>query len=183
MKYRHFNQPGVAAKAIRFPTILTAAAIGLSLNAPVSAQTSFFAGLKGAFEVPTVSSSGVGLFTATVDDGDTVLSYSLFYRDLPTSVQQAHIHIGQAGANGGIVVFLCTNLGNGPAGTPACPEDSGTVQGSLTAADVVAVSAQGFDEGDFAEVLKAIREGNAYANVHTEAFPPGEIRGQIIAGP
>ena len=33
--------------------------------------------------------------------------------------------------------------------------------------------------GEIQEAIQAIREGRAYVNVHTTAFPVGEIRGQI----
>lgn len=183
-KCQYCDEP--CTKDVKFaplPAALIAAMFSMSFTAPVSAQTGFFAGLKGALEVPVVSSTGIGLFTASSDEGETVLNYSLFYQGLQTPVQQAHIHMAQPGVNGSVVLFLCTNLGNGPEGTPACPEDGGTVQGTLTSADVTAVTGQGIGEGDFAKVIKAIREGNAYANVHTDDFPPGEIRGNIISGP
>ena len=93
-------------------------------------------------------------------------------------MQQAHIHFGQFAVNGGISVFLCSNLGNGPVGTPECP-DSGTVKGTLTAADVVGPAAQGIDPGEFDELVAAIKAGIAYVNVHTDKFEGGEIRGQL----
>jgi hypothetical protein len=110
--------------------------------------------------------------------GDDAFRYRLSYRDLSTAVQQAHIHFGQRNVAGGISVFLCSNLGNGPAGTPACPQ-SGTVTGTITAADVIGPVAQGISPGEFDEVLAAIRAGVTYANVHTVMFPAGEIRGQL----
>jgi glucose-1-phosphate thymidylyltransferase len=70
-------------------------------------------------------------------------------------VLQAHIHFGQPGVNGGIVTLLCTNLGNGPAGTPLCPA-SGTVTGTISAATVVgAAAAQRIAAGELAEVIRA----------------------------
>lgn len=101
------------------------------------------------------------------------------YEGFVTPVQQAHIHLGRRGVNGGIMVFLCSNLGNGPAGTPACPTPAGTVTGTLTAASVVGPAAQGIVAGEFAEVINAIRNGAAYVNIHTQAFPSGEIRDQV----
>lgn len=81
-------------------------------------------------------------------------------------------------------MFLCTNLGNAPAAVPAppaCPPAPATVTGTLTAADVIALPLQGIDSGaaGFAEVLKAVRAGAAYANVHTKAHPGGEVRGRL----
>lgn len=94
---------------------------------------------------------------------------------------QSHIHFAERGVNGGIFVFLCTNLGNGLAGTPACPASGGTVTGTITAADVIAVPGQNITPGDFAEVLRILRSGDGYVDVHTVRFPAGEIRGQVRA--
>jgi hypothetical protein len=84
--------------------------------------------------------------------------------------------------NGAIVVFLCSNLGNGPAGTQACPAGGGTITGTITAANVSnPTEVQGIAPGEFDELLKAIRGGVTYVNVHTTKFPGGEIRGQLKA--
>ena len=79
-------------------------------------------------------------------------------------------------------MFLCSNLGNGPQGTPACPPQ-GTVEGELDAADVVGPNAaptvQGIEPGAFSELVDAIRAGHTYVNVHSTKWPGGEIRAQI----
>ena len=81
--------------------------------------------------------------------------------------------------NGGISVFLCSNLGNGPAGTQACPPAPATISGTITPADVIGPAEQGIDPMEFDELVGAIRAGVAYANVHSTTFPTGEIRGQL----
>ena len=81
--------------------------------------------------------------------------------------------------NGGVSAFLCTNLGNGPIGTPTCPLTEGTVTGVITPATVVGPANQGIAAGEFGELVRAIRAGATYANLHTTANAGGEIRGQI----
>jgi hypothetical protein len=142
--------------------------------------------LSGFEEVPSVSTTGEGEFSARINKAETEITYSLSYSDLEGAVQQAHIHLGQRGANGGITVFLCSNLGNGPVGTQACPPPPATITGTITAADVspnipatAAARAQGLDTGEFDELLSAIRAGATYVNVHSVKFPGGEIRSQI----
>jgi CHRD domain len=132
-------------------------------------------------EVPPKATMGEGTFRAKVDK--SVIHYTLTYSGLSTPVLQAHLHFGQPAVSGGIFVFLCTNLGNGPAGTPTCPPAGGTVTGTITAADILNPTPdQGITPGDFATALRIIEAGEAYANVHTTRFPAGEIRGQVSSG-
>jgi len=132
--------------------------------------------LTGFQEPPSISSAGRGEFVARL--GDSSVEFELTYSGLEGTVQQAHIHLGQRGVNGGIMIFLCSNLPSPPPGTAACPQ-SGTVTGTKTASDVIGPAGQGIAPGEFAEVLRAIRSGNTYANVHSSKHPGGEIRGQI----
>ena len=44
---------------------------------------------------------------------------------------------------------------------------------------VLTVTGQGIDAGEFDELVRAIRAGATYANVHSQTFGPGEIRGPI----
>jgi len=154
----------------------------VTLTQPVMAADNFGARLRGFEEVPPISTLAQGFFLGTMNAAGTAMDYTLFYFDLQGSVQQAHIHIGQAGVNGGIVLFFCTNLAP-PAGVPAppaCPTGAfNTVSGTLTALNVITQTGQGIAAGEFAEVIRAIRAGKAYANVHTDQFPGGEIRGQV----
>ena len=144
------------------------------------------AALIGYQEVPSVSTPASGEFNARISRDETSISYSLTYGDLIGTVQQSHIHFAQRGVNGSVVVWLCqTATTPAPlsvaAITPFCPQ-SGTVTGTITAANVVAAStaSQQIVAGELAEVIAAIRAGVAYANVHTSPLNlGGEIRGQI----
>jgi len=157
--------------------------IAVTAVAAENEKSRLSAKLDGLQEVatPTVITDATGTFKATVND-DSTITYTLTYKNLSSAVLQAHIHIGATKLSGGVSIFLCTNLGNGPAGTPACPDDathSGSVSRTVSAADVIGPSGQGVPAGDMKDVVRAIASHVTYANVHTKNFPSGEIRGQI----
>lgn len=164
----------------RLIALTTAVALALGLAGATVAngdsnRNSFKASLSGYQEVPAISSTANGRLDLRVNDAATQITYSLTFSALQGgAAAAAHIHLGQAGVSGGVLAFLC-----GGGGKPACPAAGGTVQGTIVAGDVLALPAQGIAAGDLAAVLKAIRSGVTYANVHSAAFPGGEIRGQI----
>jgi hypothetical protein len=136
--------------------------------------------LTGYEEDPLVlSTTGNGSFRARIDERQQEISYRLRYAELEGNVLQAHIHLGGAAQSGGISVFLCSNLGNGPVGTPLCPPAPDSVSGTLTPASVVGPAEQGIAAGEFAELVDAIRAGVTYANVHSSKYRGGEIRAQL----
>jgi hypothetical protein len=135
--------------------------------------------LTGYEEVPSVSTAANGKFRATLTPSKDGIAYKLSYAGLEGDVTQAHIHIGQRGVNGNISAFFCSNLGNGPAGTQACPPAPATVQGTIEADDVIGPEVQGIGSGELAELIRAIKGGVTYANVHSSKFPSGEMRSQL----
>ena len=152
--------------------------------------------LVGFDEVPSVSTPASGSFRATIvrnSSGDPeAIEYTLTFSGLSSTVQQSHIHFAQPGVNGGIVLWLCQAVARAPAGAgspgsevPECPQ-AGTVTGELLPNEVIAIgngnaSPQQVAAGEFEEVIRAIRSGYAYVNVHSATSPGGEIRGQIGA--
>jgi hypothetical protein len=137
--------------------------------------------LSGYQEVPALSTTGHGSLRARINNGS--IEYTLRYGDLEGTVTQSHIHLGNEGVNGGISVFLCSNLPSPPPGTPACPlTNPAEVSGTLEPEDVIGPTGQGIDPGEFDELLRAIRAGATYANVHSTKYPGGEIRHQIERG-
>ena len=144
--------------------------------------------LTGYEEVPSVSTSAGAEFRAHISK-DNSIDWELSYSALEGAVQQSHIHVGQSGVNGGISVFLCTNLGNGPAGTQPCPAGPATISGTILAADVspnipatAAARTQGVNTGEIEELLAAMRAGATYVNIHSTLWPGGEVRSQIHNG-
>lgn len=168
-------------RTLAIPTLILALAAwtapDASAQGPQGRQVR--AELDGFEEVPAVSTTGNGSFRATLSNDGQELTYELSYADLEGLVAQAHLHLGQRAVNGGISIFLCTNLGNGPAGTQVCPPAPATVSGTVSAADVIGPADQGIEPGEFEEVVRAIRDGSVYVNVHSDLFPGGEIRGQL----
>ena len=165
------------------PVVLAAVVlVATGLPSGAGGSQNLRASLTGYEEVPAVSTVADGSFHARFDEGDASIKWTLTYEGLEAPTTQAHIHFGAPRTAGGITVFLCSNLGNGPAGTPACGSPSGTVSGTITAADVIGPAGQGLAAGDYDELVAAIRSGMAYANVHSTKFPGGEIRGQLRDG-
>ena len=190
-----------------FQAIFAAAVVGFV--ASYACAQEFTAHLKGVNEIGSIPngatyaqsytgavlSNGEGTAKLNLNKTAGTIDYELTYSNVGTTppqtgtVSQAHIHFGKSRNSGGIVVFFCTNLtfsGTGP--TPqTCPQNSGTVSGTWTKADVQAVPGQNIQAGDFDALVYALESDTAYANVHTvplsgatnTAYPGGEIRGQV----
>jgi hypothetical protein len=174
-------------RAISFVAVVAIALGGAAAQAQDFSQNSSHgnrtsrrsADLVPSREVPAVSSPSAGKFTAEIDTAADEITYELTFSGLQANVTQSHIHFAQPNVNGAIVVWLCGTATNpGPAGTQTCPQ-SGTITGTIHGADIQTVASQGIATGEFDELVAAIRNGLAYANVHTAQSPGGEIRGQI----
>ena len=141
------------ASALAAVCVLGVGAVALADNG----RRNFKEALTGFEEVPALSTSGAGEFRASINrDGE--IDWTLSFSGLESAATQAHIHFESKSNNGPIIVFLCSNLGNGPAGTQACPAEGGTVSGTIRAADVGAGgAAQGLAAGELAEFVNAVR--------------------------
>jgi len=138
--------------------------------------------LSGYNEVPAVSTTGRGAFFGRLSDDETQIEYRLDYSGLEGMAMASHIHLGARRTNGGVIIWLCGPAASVPPGTPECPAAGGDgpeATGTLTAAGVVGPANQGIAAGEFAELVKAIKAGVTYVNVHSSTFPGGEIRGQV----
>jgi CHRD domain-containing protein len=172
----------------RIAGLVAALTLVTMLGAPALAMAdggTFKARLQGFQEVPAISTEASGEFSAKLSEDETSIEYELSYENLTGTVSQGHIHLAQRSVNGAIIVWLCqTSTNRDPTGlAPDCPQPSGTVTGTITAANVIAQAAQGIAAGEFAELIDAMRAGVTYANVHSlPPFPGGEIRGQIRKG-
>jgi len=149
----------------------------------------FSARLSTFNEVPPKANGANGSFRAKLSEDGTTLSWTFTWAGLSGPPLFAHIHFGLKGANYPVMTFFC----GGPKGNPDIPQKpdcpqttSGSISGTTTAADIIALNTAGptdqaLDQHDFAGFIRALGAGSAYANMHTTRFPGGEIRGQIAA--
>jgi hypothetical protein len=129
-------------------------ALAGAAGAAPTAGTKVSAKLTVKAEVPAPKGGkGTGSFTGTLTGSKLV--WKLTWTTLSGPANAAHIHLGKAGKAGNVVVPLC-------AGATCKSGVHGTV--TLKAA-----------------VLKALKSGGTYVNVHTAKNAAGEIRGQIAA--
>src|SRR5918911_2551203 len=131
---------------------------------------SFHAKLTGKDEVPPKNTKATGSAEFTVTGADS-MSYKVSVTDME-KVTAAHIHKGKPGENGPVVVTLFkTN-------SPSARTNGVLSQGTITSAKL---------EGPLAgkhlsDLINMVNSGDAYVNVHTQANPKGEIRGQLSSG-
>ncbi|HHT28089.1 MAG TPA: CHRD domain-containing protein [Firmicutes bacterium] len=126
----------------------------------------FTADLAGEFEVPFVDTPGRGEASFR-QVGNNRLTFTLSTRGL-RDITQAHIHKGRKGRNGPIVAWLFgPSTGTSRSGVLA----SGTLQRRDLVGPLQGRSIQ--------TLVRLLRAGDAYVNVHTRRYPEGEIRGQI----
>jgi len=139
--------------------------------------------LRGRNEVPPheTPASGEAIFRVS-DDGS--VSYRLFADDIRNPFM-AHIHIGPVATVGPVAVWLFPSTAPKPGPANSGLHDDGLLAaGTFTSKDFVGP----LKDSTLAALLRAIRAGNAYVNVHTSDgtktlapgnFPGGEIRGQL----
>ena len=167
-------QKNTFSKSI-FATILSLGIVAMILNsATVQAQKAhtFSATLSGKDEVPPTKSIANGTAKFQVNENDSQISYWVNLTGLKKIIQ-AHIHNGTSGQNGDVLVNLSNSKS---AKNPDNPEIQLT--GTITKDDL-----QGPLKGrELSDLLIVMRNGQAYVNAHTEIYPKGAIRGQIMPG-
>lgn len=167
---------GAAISVVGFPVVHAQNQTAGTDQQPAGEQAQqdqvFSANLTGDSEVPPVTTNSTGSAEFELNDDGDEMSYDLEAEDI-TGVLYAHIHQGSDSENGPIVVTLF-NATDGPT-----DEISGTLEsGTFTAEDF-----EGPLQGqNMTDLVDAIEGGQAYVNVHTEANPPGEVRGTIAIG-
>ena len=138
---------------LRYTATLALAAL-LALSVPAVADTGFVANINGASEVPGPGDpNGFGKAEIAINDATNSICTDLEVRDIGP-VTAAHIHRGGPGVAGPPVVNLD-------------PPDDNDSDDCDTVDDALVDEIRG-------------NPGGFYVNVHTDDYPDGAIRGQLI---
>ena len=143
--------------------------------------------LSGDFEVPIRDTDAQGQATFHLSPDGTSIDYKLIASNIDNPFM-AHIHMGAPTVNGPIVVWLAPSTAPVPGPLGSGRHDGIFGQGTITAANLVGPLAG----HPLADLVAAMRSGNAYVNVHTNDgvdgintgpgdFPGGEVRGNFPA--
>jgi hypothetical protein len=140
-------------------------AVGQQVNQPQELQP-FTSQMSGTEEVPPVDTTATGTAEFNLDTNG--IDYQVSVSGI-SGVTAAHIHSGNVGENGPVIVTLFKS------DTPSNQTNGVLVKGTITAADL-----EGPMQGkQISDLVSAMSSAGTYVNVHTEANPNGEIRGQI----
>jgi hypothetical protein len=156
-----------------FTSVLSVGSVSILLNT-VKAQEgqSFSATLSGKDEVPPTESNSTGTAKFQVNENNSQVSYWVNITGIK-KVNEAHIHNGTAGENGDIVATL--SKGKSAKGNDRPPQIG--FAGNITKDDL-----QGPLKGkEISDLVTLMSDGGAYANVHTDKYSKGAIRGQIAS--
>lgn len=152
--------------------------IGL-LASPVHAiPVEFFATLSGGAEIPPSGSSGTGSAVVTFDVAAHTLRVQATFSGLGSPVTMAHIHCCIAQPNNTGVATVVPAFPGFPLGMTSGTYDGTLDTSSLSAYNAPFVAANGMTAaGAEAALFAGMVAGQTYFNIHTTAFPGGEIRG------
>jgi hypothetical protein len=160
---------GIVTAVLALVALVSVSSGSLVTLSHAQGEQKFTAKMTGKEEVPPhdIKATGNAEFTLSAD-GKT-MSYKVDVMNID-KVTMAHIHQGKVGENGPPVVWLFNSSSN-----PTGPMNGMLSQGKITSNDLVGP----LKGKQMSDLVKLINDGQAYANVHTEPNPKGEIRGQI----
>ena len=153
------SKPNTAASAIIAVLGLAVISMAHLDNLTIAQSQTFTAKLTGNDETPPVSTAATGTAHFQLSSDGKQLNYDLSVEKL-NGYSHSHIHQGKAGESGQAVVEL--SMG----------------RGTITSSDL-----KGPLEGkQISDLVKMIKSGEAYVNVHTQKNQMGELRGQVMSG-
>ena len=131
----------------------------------------FYTALTGSQEVPPVETTGLGSGKVLISRSGKSLRFKFCVKDLTSPLEEpvqglgfAHFHLAKAGQNGPIIFNISDRF------KLSSDKKSGYAEGKWTVCS---------DHPLKPEYIDAFRDGSVYVNLHTEAHPGGEVRGQI----
>jgi hypothetical protein len=147
--------------------------VTLSSGSAWAQSREMVAKLTGGEEAPTAVNSGAfGTATVTVDAGSGEITYTIRVWNLPTGVVAAHFHVGAEKTAGPVIIDIPV---------PSLSSNDFTITGTTNVANFVARPDHGIRSAN--DALQAVLGENTYINVHSQANPGGEIRGQVKLDP
>jgi hypothetical protein len=167
---------------------LTVLVFVLAGFAPVSRASliSYHANLDGLSESPPNPSPGTGLADVDYDDAAHTLHLQVSFIGLLGTVTASHIHAATAAPGIGTAGVATTTptFAGFPSGVTSGTYDN-TLDLTLTSSwNPSYITAHGgTTAGAEAALAAALADFKAYLNIHTSAFPGGEIRGFLAAVP
>src|ERR687898_1533478 len=137
-----------------------------TFNTALSEDNKYFTPLTGMEEVPPVNtnSTGIALFELLNNQIDFKVNVTNL-----DNINSAHIHLGEFGQNGEIIVSLLKSL------SPVDVPNGTLVEGQVTPSNLVGP----LKGKNINELIQLFNNTKTYVNIHTEQYPNGEIRGQI----
>lgn len=131
----------------------------------------FRAGLEASQETTPVGSRGQGLARLRYLGGDDRLQVAVYFQRMSGPLTAAHLHVGPAGQAGSVVLNLTQHIvATGPR--------SGVILADITPVDLTGPLGAAADP--FGALLAELVTEGSYLNLHTAAYPGGEIRGQVV---
>ncbi|MGI8820401.1 MAG: CHRD domain-containing protein [Chthoniobacterales bacterium] len=162
----------------KFPLLTIVASALISLSPAARAQT-YFANLNGANEAPPNASAGTGFAQITINLQTHVLVVHADFSNLTASATAAHVHAATAtpfSGTAGVATQTPTFSGFPTATSGTYDMSFDMMLASTWNASYISANG-GTPGGAEAAFAQALSEGRAYFNIHTSAFPGGEIRG------
>ncbi len=155
-------------KKILLRLMIFSAAVSFAVFAIAAGKGDFHAKLSGKEETPVVKTKAKGEAVFNFVKEGNELKYKLTVADIE-NVTAAHIHAGKKGVEGPPL-----------AGLFAGPKKEGSFSGVLAEGTITDKDLMGSLSGkSVKDLVKSIKSGGTYVNVHTDKYPNGEIRGQI----
>jgi hypothetical protein len=164
------NEQRTRRRTMKKTTLLLLAMLTtlLSVSVVFAGGKTMKANLSGKDACPSVKTKAKGEAKFNLSDDGKKLNYTLVLRDIenPTA---AYIYVGEAEQNGTPIATLYSG-----------PKKEGKFRGNIAQSSLTDKNLNGeFSGKSIAALLELIKSGKAYVNVQTDAYPDGEIRGQI----